>query len=103
MTFAVMLTLLSAHRLGWVSASQAFRTAVVGVTGRVVPFSLIELVLAGCGVIVAHSQTGALDHLGIAPTFGLAIMVMISAAGHFYGADFKPAVSLTFVLSQHSS
>jgi len=58
------------------------------------------LVLAGCGAIVVNSQAGALGHVGVALTFGLAIMVMISAAGHISGAHFNPAVTLAFALTR---
>jgi glycerol uptake facilitator-like aquaporin len=43
------------------------------------------LVTAGCGAIVVNTLTGALGHVGVAFSFGLAITVMIAAAGHLSG------------------
>ena len=59
------------------------------------------IVLASCGAIVVNNQTGALGHLGNALTAGLAVMVMIAAAGHISGAHFNPAVTLAFALTRH--
>ena len=59
------------------------------------------LVTAGCGAIMVNTQTQALGHLGIALTFGLIVMVMISATGHLSGAHFNPAVSFAFALTRH--
>jgi MIP family channel proteins len=59
------------------------------------------LVAAGSGAIIVDSQSGALGHLGIALTFGLVIMVMISAVGHLSGAHFNPAVTVAFALTRH--
>ena len=59
------------------------------------------IVLASCGAIVVNNQTGALGHLGNALAPGLAVMVMIAAAGHISGAHFNPAVTLAFALTRH--
>jgi MIP family channel proteins len=59
------------------------------------------LVTAGCGAIVVNTRTGALGHVGVALTFGLAIMVMIASTGHVSGAHFNPAVTFAFALARH--
>jgi MIP family channel proteins len=56
------------------------------------------LVTAGCGAIIVNSLTGALSHVGVALTFGLAIAVMIASIGHISGAHFNPAVSIALAL-----
>ena len=59
------------------------------------------LVFAGCGAIVVDAETGQLGHIGVAITFGLAIMVGIYAVGHISGAHFNPAVTFAFALTRH--
>ncbi len=59
------------------------------------------LVVAGCGAIMVDAQTGALGHVGVALTFGLAILSMIAAAGHISGAHYNPAVTIAFALTRH--
>lgn len=54
------------------------------------------LVLAGCGAIAVDGMHHAFGALGIALTFGLAVMVMICATGHISGAHMNPAVALAF-------
>jgi len=55
------------------------------------------LVFAGTGAIVINDITGgAISHAGIALTFGLVVMAMISAVGDISGAHFNPAVTLAF-------
>jgi MIP family channel proteins len=59
------------------------------------------LVFAGCGAIMVDAETGALGQVGIAISFGLAIMVMVYAVGHVSGAHLNPAVSLAFAVTRH--
>lgn len=55
------------------------------------------LVFAGTGAIVVDSLSdGAITHAGIAITFGLIVLAMISAFGDVSGAHFNPAVSVAF-------
>lgn len=60
------------------------------------------LVFAGCGAIMVDTKDGALGQVGIALSFGLAIMVMIYAVGHVSGAHFNPAVTLAFAATRHA-
>jgi MIP family channel proteins len=60
------------------------------------------LVFAGCGAIVVdHERGGSLGAVGIAASFGLAIMVMVYATGHLSGAHINPAVTVAFGAVRH--
>ena len=59
------------------------------------------LVTAGCGAIVVDGTTGALTHLGVAASFGLAVLVAVAATGHLSGAHINPAVTVAFATSRH--
>jgi aquaporin NIP len=61
------------------------------------------LVTVGCGAIIVNALTGALTPIGIAVTFGLIIMVMISAVGHISGAHFNPAVTVALAFIRQFS
>ena len=59
------------------------------------------LVFAGTGAIVINDVTaGSVSHVGIALTFGLAVMTMIYSVGDVSGAHFNPAVTIGFFLAK---
>jgi aquaporin NIP len=60
-----------------------------------------SLVFAGCGAIMVDEKTHQLGHVGVAITFGLAIMFGIYAVGHISGAHFNPSVTFAFALTRH--
>jgi glycerol uptake facilitator-like aquaporin len=59
------------------------------------------LVFAGAGAVMVDAKTQTLGQVGIAITFGLAIMVMVYAVGHVSGAHFNGAVTFAFALTRH--
>jgi aquaporin Z len=60
-------------------------------------FGTFTLVFAGTGAIVINDiSQGAVTHVGIALTFGLAVMTVIYAVGDISGAHLNPAVTVAF-------
>ena len=59
------------------------------------------LVLAACGSVMIGQLTGAYDHMGMAFSPGLVVMVMVAATGHLSMAHLNPAVTLAFALTKH--
>ncbi|MEN9358546.1 MAG: hypothetical protein RL095_81 [Verrucomicrobiota bacterium] len=58
------------------------------------------LIFAGCGAIVVNQQSGALGHVGVAISWGLAVCVLIEIFGNSSGAHFNPAVTLAFAVDR---
>jgi aquaporin NIP len=60
------------------------------------------MVLCGTGSIVINQEyNGAISHLGIAISFGLAVSIMIYTFGKISGAHMNPAVSFALVIGGH--
>ncbi|MBS1600196.1 MAG: MIP family channel protein [Bacteroidetes bacterium] len=59
------------------------------------------IVFCGTGAIIINEQSrGAITHVGIAITFGFAVMSMIYALGNISGAHFNPAVTIAFTIAK---
>lgn len=58
------------------------------------------MVFCGCGAMVIDQQTGgAVSHVGVAITWGTAVMSLIYALGDVSGAHMNPAVSIAFSIA----
>jgi len=58
------------------------------------------LVFAGTAAICANGSSNAVTLVGIALTFGLAVMAVIYALGNISGAHLNPAVTIGFALAK---
>ncbi len=64
-------------------------------------FGTFGLVFAGTGAIVIdNSSHGSVTHVGVAITFGLAVLAMIYTFGDVSGAHLNPAVSAAFAVAR---
>ena len=63
-------------------------------------FGTYILVFCGCGAIVINNVSGGtITHVGVALSWGFAVLIMIHAIGDVSGAHMNPAVSWGFALA----
>lgn len=63
-------------------------------------FGTFALVFAGTGAVIVNDLTGAVSPVGVALTFGLAVLALVHALGGVSAVHLNPAVTLGFFLAR---